>query len=116
MMHIDAFQAIADPARRRVIEALRAGERQVGDIVKDAGIHQSGVSRHLRILHDAGFVTVRPEHQRRFYSLRPELFRELYGWLAGYRGLWEERECGDRANLPRAAGGVVGALDDFRWF
>ena len=91
MMHIGAFQAIADPARRRVIEALRAGERQVGDIVKDAGIHQSGVSRHLRILHDAGFVTVRPEHQRRFYSLRPELFRELYGWLAGYRGLWEER-------------------------
>ena len=90
-MQIDAFQTLADPSRRRIVEALCNGERQVGDIVERAGIHQSGVSRHLRILHETGFVSVRPEGQRRFYSLRPEPFRELDDWLAKYRGLWEAR-------------------------
>ncbi len=90
-MQIDTFQTLADPSRRRIVEALCNGERQVGDIVERAGIHQSGVSRHLRILHETGFVSVRPEGQRRFYSLRPEPFRELDDWLAKYRGLWEAR-------------------------
>lgn len=90
-MHIDAFQTLADPTRRRIVETLRRGERQVNDIVEEAGIHQSGVSRHLRILHESGFVEVRPEGQRRLYSLRPEPFRELDTWLAQYRNLWEER-------------------------
>ena len=88
-MHV--FEALADPARRRIVEALRAGERPVGDLVRKAGIHQSGVSRHLRILGDAGFVRVRPEGQQRFYSLRPEPFRELDAWLSKYRDLWEAR-------------------------
>ena len=70
---------------------LRNGERQVNDIVARAGIHQSGVSRHLGILHEAGFVSVRPDGRRRLYSLRPEPFRELDAWLAKYRGLWEAR-------------------------
>jgi DNA-binding transcriptional ArsR family regulator len=91
IMQIDVFQALADPTRRRILESLRQGERQVGDIVAEAGIHQSGVSRHLRILHEAGFVTVRPDGQRRLYSLRPEPFTELDGWLASYRDLWEAR-------------------------
>lgn len=90
-MHVDAFQALADPTRRRIVESLQSGERQVGEIVEVSGIHQSGVSRHLRILQDAGFVTVRPDAQRRLYSLRPEPFRELEAWLSGYRGLWEKR-------------------------
>ena len=90
-MQIDTFQTLADPSRRRIVEALAGGERQVGDIVERAGIHQSGVSRHLRILHDTGFVTVRPEGQKRFYSLRPDPFREIDEWLAKYRGLWEAR-------------------------
>lgn len=90
-MHLSAFEAIADPTRRRIVEALRLGERQVNDIVREAGIHQSGVSRHLRILHDCGFVSVRPEGQRRFYTLRPEPFREIESWLADYRRLWEAR-------------------------
>lgn len=90
-MQIDTFQALADPSRRRIVEALARGERQVNDIVDLAGIHQSGVSRHLRILHDTGFVTVRPEGQKRFYSLRPDPFREIDDWLAKYRGLWEAR-------------------------
>ena len=90
-MHLDAFQALADETRRHIIEALRNGEHQVNDIVSKAGIHQSGVSRHLRILHDSGFVSMRPDGQRRLYSLRPERFRELDAWLAKYRGLWEAR-------------------------
>src|ERR1700730_17015073 len=88
---MDAFQALADPTRRQVIAALRRGERQVSDIVGELDIHQSGVSRHLRILLDTGFVTVRPEGQLRLYSLRPEPFRDVEAWLAGYRELWEER-------------------------
>ena len=91
MIHIDVFQTLADPTRRLVVDALRNGERQVNDIVEQAGIHQSGVSRHLRILHEAGFVTMRPDGQRRLYSLRPEPFRELDQWLAKYRNVWEAR-------------------------
>jgi DNA-binding transcriptional ArsR family regulator len=90
-MQFDPFETLADPTRRRIVEALRSGERQVGEIVDRAGIHQSGVSRHLRILHEAGFVSVRPDGQRRLYSLRPEPFRELDAWLASYRRLWEAR-------------------------
>ena len=90
-MEHDAFQTLADPTRRRVVEALARGERQVNDLVREAGIHQSGVSRHLRILHEAGFVQVRPDGQRRLYSLKPDRFRELEDWLARYRDLWEAR-------------------------
>ena len=90
-MQLDAFQTLADPTRRRIVESLRKGERQVAEIVREAGIHQSGVSRHLGILHDSGFVTVRPEGQRRLYALRPEPFREMEGWLSQYRNLWEAR-------------------------
>lgn len=90
-MQLDAFQTLADPTRRRIVETLRRGERQVGDIVEEAGIHQSGVSRHLRILHESGFVSMRPDGQRRLYSLRPEPFRELEDWLSLYRDLWEAR-------------------------
>jgi len=61
----------------RIVEALRRGEQQVNDVVTTLDIHQSGVSRHLRILLDAGFVQVRPDGQPRFYSLRLEPFREL---------------------------------------
>lgn len=88
---LSAFECLADPTRRSIVEALQSGERQVGDIVEQAGIHQSGVSRHLRILLAAGFVAMRPDGQRRLYSLRPEPFRELEAWLAPYRRLWEAR-------------------------
>ena len=90
-MHLDVFETLADPTRRRIVEALRHGEQQVNDIVRQAGIHQSGVSRHLRILHESGFVSVRPDGQRRFYALRPEPFRDIEAWLAEYRQLWEAR-------------------------
>src|ERR1041384_3326175 len=90
-MHTDAFEKLADPTRRRLVEALRHGERPVNDIVERAGVHQSGVSRHLRILHEAGFVSVRPDGQRRLYALRPEPFAQLDAWLGPYRALWEAR-------------------------
>ena len=90
-MHIDVFQTLADPTRRQIVEALRGGERAVNDVVDRVQIHQSGVSRHLRILQEAGFVQVRPEGTQRYYSLRPEPFRELDTWLASFRDLWERR-------------------------
>jgi DNA-binding transcriptional ArsR family regulator len=90
-MDSDAFQTLADPTRRRIVEVLRGGEHAVNDIVDAVDIHQSGVSRHLRILHDSGFVRVRPDGPRRLYSLRPEPFRELDEWLNGYRKLWDAR-------------------------
>ena len=91
MAHADVFQTLADPSRRRVVEALLSGEQAVNDLVEAVELQQSGVSRHLRILLEAGFVQVRPDGQRRLYSLRPEPFREVDAWLAAYRKLWEAR-------------------------
>ncbi len=107
-MHLDVFQTLADPTRRGIVEALRGGEQAVNDIVDRMNIHQSGVSRHLRILSDAGFVRMRPEGPRRLYSLRPEPFRELDAWVGGYRNLWEARldklgEALERKQKARAA-------------
>jgi DNA-binding transcriptional ArsR family regulator len=90
-MQLDVFEALADPTRRRIVEALRDGERQVGDVVADAGVHQSGVSRHLRILFESGFVSMRADGPRRLYALRPEPFEELEAWLTQYRKLWDAR-------------------------
>ena len=64
------FHALADPARLRIVEAMKSGECAVGDIVERMDIHQSGVSRHLRILAEAGIVQMRPDGQKRLYSLR----------------------------------------------
>lgn len=90
-MHIDLFQTLADPTRRLIVESLLGGERPVNDLVDAVEIHQSGVSRHLRILQEAGFVQVRPDGPQRFYSLRAEPFREIDAWVARYRSLWEAR-------------------------
>lgn len=88
---MDAFQVLADPTRRQIVDTLRHGEHQVNDIVGATEIHQSGVSRHLRLLLAAGFVQVRPAGQLRLYSLRPEPFRDLGAWLSGYQRLWDGR-------------------------
>jgi DNA-binding transcriptional ArsR family regulator len=85
------FEVLADPTRRRLIEVLRAGERSVNDLVEQVEINQPGVSKQLRVLHDAGFVQVRPDRQRRLYSLRAEPFRELDSWIDDYRHLWGGR-------------------------
>jgi DNA-binding transcriptional ArsR family regulator len=88
---MDAFQTLADHTRRQIVETLRGGEQQVNDIVNALDIHQSGVSRHLRLLLKAGFVQVRPAGQLRLYSLRPEPFRELEAWVASYQQVWDAR-------------------------
>jgi DNA-binding transcriptional ArsR family regulator len=87
----DVFQILADPTRRRLVDALRRGERSVNQLVDAVDIGQPGVSRQLAILQDAKFVVVRPEGRRRLYALRPEPFRELDDWLMGYRAMWEAR-------------------------
>jgi DNA-binding transcriptional ArsR family regulator len=87
-MHSTALQTLADPSRLRIVDVLRAGERSVGDIVDRVDIDQSGVSRHLRILQLAGFVRVRPDGQKRLYSLCPQPFLDLDAWLSQYRHLW----------------------------
>src|SRR5580698_3954371 len=90
-MHLDVFETLADSTRRSIVESLLSGERPVNDLVAAVDIHQSGVSRHLRILQQAGFVTVRPDGAQRFYSLRAAPFREVDAWVGQYRKLWEAR-------------------------
>ena len=91
MRHSPIFQTLADPTRLRIVEALAGGEQAVGDLVRAVDIDQSGVSRHLRILGDAGFVAMRPDGARRLYSLRPEPFRAIDDWVRSYGKLWESR-------------------------
>jgi DNA-binding transcriptional ArsR family regulator len=103
-MHINTLLALADPTRLQIVGAMRQGECAVNDIVARVDIHQSGVSRHLRILREAGIVRVRPQGQQRFYSLRPQPFAEIEAWVAGYRGLWEQRLDRFSAALGRRGG------------
>jgi DNA-binding transcriptional ArsR family regulator len=91
MKQVDFFTTLADPTRLAIVEALLEGEQQVNDLVDRVDIHQSGVSRHLRILSEAGFVQMRPDGARRLYSLKPEPFRELDEWANRFRSLWEAR-------------------------
>jgi DNA-binding transcriptional ArsR family regulator len=97
----DLFQILADPTRRRLIEALRSGERSVGELVDAVEIGQPGVSRQLGILQEAKFVVVRPQGRRRLYALRPEPFQDLQDWMMGYRGVWEARLDRFTAELDR---------------
>ena len=91
MEHITTFQALADPARLRIVEAMRSGECSVGELVERMDIRQSGVSRHLRILAEAGIVQMRPDGQKRLYSVRADAFDRLEAWVTGYRRHWDKR-------------------------
>lgn len=97
----DGFQILADPTRRRLVEALRGGERSVGELVEQVDIGQPGVSRQLAVLQEANFVVVRPEGRRRLYALRPEPFQELDRFLEDYRAMWEARLDRFSAELDR---------------
>ncbi len=85
------LQALSDGSRRRVLEVLGQGEATAGELAALLPIARPGVSRHLRVLREAGLVGVRREAQRRVYSLRPEPLAELDDWLERYRSLWEQR-------------------------
>ena len=85
------LEAIAEPTRRLILDAVRTGERSVNELVEQTGMHQPGVSRHLRVLRDAGLVDVRKDAQRRLYRLRPEPLMDLDAWLEPYRAEWSGR-------------------------
>jgi DNA-binding transcriptional ArsR family regulator len=84
------FEVLAEPTRRRILDLLRDGERSVGELVDRLTLSQPGVSKHLRVLRDAGLVEVRIEAQRRWYGLRPEPLTEIDAWLEPYRRLWAQ--------------------------
>lgn len=83
-----AFEVLAEPNRRRILDLLRTGERPVGELVDSLDVSQPAVSKHLRLLRGAGLVDVRVDAQRRLYRLRPQRLREIDEWLAPYRELW----------------------------
>ena len=83
--------ALAEPNRKRIIELLREGPQPVGEIVVQLKLRQPQVSKHLRVLSNAGLVEVQPVAQQRYYSLRPQAFQELASWVESYRRIWDER-------------------------
>ena len=90
-----AFDVLGDPVRRRILELLAAGELSSGEVVDaigaEFGITQAAVSQHLKVLRDSGFATVRPDGQRRLYTLDTAPMREVDDWLERFRGFWEHR-------------------------
>lgn len=86
-----SLSALAETNRFEIVEFLRSGPRSVGEIVKKLELQQPQVSKHLHVLCEAGIVEKLQVAQRRIYSLRAEPFEELGGWVASFKGLWEER-------------------------
>ena len=93
---MNAMAAMAEPNRLQIVELLREGPRPVGEIAERLRLNQPQVSKHLRVLTDAGVVEVHPVAQQRIYTLRPQAFREIDLWLAPYRRLFDDRY--DRLN------------------
>jgi DNA-binding transcriptional ArsR family regulator len=88
---LTTFEVLAQPIRRSILDCLRDSEHLVGELAEVLGITQPLTSKHLRILRDAGLVTVRVDGPRRWYGLRVEPLAELDDWLAPYRWMWESR-------------------------
>jgi DNA-binding transcriptional ArsR family regulator len=86
---METLQALAEPNRFQIVELLREGPRPVGDVVHHLGLRQPQVSKHLRVLSEAGLVDVRVDAQRRIYALRPAPLKELEVWIERYRSIWE---------------------------
>jgi DNA-binding transcriptional ArsR family regulator len=82
------FDVLAEPTRRRILDLLRDQERPVNALVDELALSQPGVSKHLKVLREAGLVEVRQDAQRRLYRVRPEPLAEIEAWLAPYRRLW----------------------------
>ena len=85
------FSIIAEPSRRAILSLLATAEQSVGDIEQQLGLPQPSVSKHLRVLREAGFVESRVDAQRRVYSIRPEPLMEIDAWLAPFRRYWSAR-------------------------
>ncbi|WP_020389536.1 ArsR/SmtB family transcription factor [Kribbella catacumbae] len=95
------FEVLAEPRRRQILDLLRDGERPVGDLVDALALSQPAVSKHLKVLRDAGLVEVRQDAQRRWYRLRPAPLLEIDAWLEPYRDLWRNRLDALEAHLDR---------------
>lgn len=98
-----SFAIIAEPNRRAILSLLVSSEQSVGDIERQLGMPQPTVSKHLRVLREAGFVEARVEAQRRVYRVCPEPLREVDEWLAPFRRLWERHFDALEAHLDRVA-------------
>jgi DNA-binding transcriptional ArsR family regulator len=85
------FDVLAEPTRRRILDLLIESEQPVGDLVASLSLSQPGVSKHLRVLREAGLVEARTDAQRRIYRVRPEPLAEIDAWLAPYRRLWASK-------------------------
>src|SRR5258708_9267934 len=96
-----ALRALADESRRTMLETLTRGPASAGELAALLPIARPGVSRHLRVLREAGLVEVRQEAQRRIYVLRPEPLAEVDEWLGRYRALWEQRLDALRTEVAR---------------
>lgn len=90
-MNTTTLSALAEPNRLHIVELLRDGPLTVGEITDQLGLHQPQVSKHLRVLNDAGIVEVQPVANRRIYKLRPQPLQELDNWLESFRHVWEDR-------------------------
>jgi DNA-binding transcriptional ArsR family regulator len=86
-----AFEIIAEPNRRAILSLLAGSQQSVGEIERELGMPQTTVSKHLRVLREAGFVESEVDAQRRLYRLKPEPFQEMDKWLAQFRRFWSER-------------------------
>lgn len=98
-----SFAIVAEPNRRAILDLLLASERSVGEIERELRMSQPSVSKHLRVLRDAGFVESRVEAQRRLYRLRPEPLMELDAWLTPYRQFWSKHVDALERHLDRMA-------------
>jgi DNA-binding transcriptional ArsR family regulator len=98
-----AFEALADPTRRRILELLAEGERSAGELVQRFEVSQPAVSQHLRKLREAGLVAVRADAQRRVYRINPEGFRETEDWIARTQGAWNRRLAALKRDLKQRA-------------
>ncbi|XAS66621.1 metalloregulator ArsR/SmtB family transcription factor [Micrococcaceae bacterium Sec5.7] len=87
----DAFNAVAEPRRREILDALTRGERPVNELVALLGLAQPHVSRHLRVLREVGAVDVRDEGRQRLYRLNPGALKPIHDWVSSYQHLWAER-------------------------
>ena len=87
----DAFNAVAEPRRRELLDALALGERAVGDLVTETGWGQPQVSKHLRVLREVGLVAVREDGRRRFYSVNGPALKPIHDWVRQYERMWNER-------------------------
>lgn len=85
------FEALSQPVRRDILDRLREGPKSVNDLVSDLNLSQPVVSKHLRVLREAGFVTAKIDGQKRWYQLRADALIEVAEWLEPYRWMWERR-------------------------